>query len=529
MFVLSLLRLIAACVFFSFVAGCASLPPGADQPRESSVALARPEETALGKAFAARMAQHSSVSGLRLLPAGTDGFILRAEMAASAQRTIDVQYFIFHSDDTGKLLLDELLRAADRGVRVRVLLDDLHVAGKDATITAIAAHPNVQLRLFNPTFSRGALSPMRVIELALDWNRLTYRMHNKLFVVDNTIALAGGRNVGDEYFSISKDFDFGDFDVFTVGPAVRRLSASFDAYWNSRLAIPVQALAPTATPEAFERYRAGLREHRERLADLEYMRKVAAGDPLARIVSGADPLTWAPTQVLYDSPEKEKVENGELDGRLLRSRLEQAIAGVRRELLIVTPYVVPGPKQMQQLRQLREQNVRVRILTNSLGSTDVPAVHAGYRKYRVPLLEMGVELFEVRTQLGAPTVRGARLKGDEAEEFALHAKVYMFDRSTVFIGSANFDHRSFRLNTEVGVLIESAEIAQQVARRFEAITQPANSYQVRLDRTQDGKPTLTWHTEEDGKPVVYRREPGDELLRRIAVNLLSLLPIDDQL
>jgi len=513
-------------------AGCASIPPGADAPREASTALAQPETTALGKAFAQRLKEHPGLGGFRLLPAGTDGFILRAEMAAAAQRTIDVQYFIFHGDITGKLLIDELLNAADRGVRLRVLLDDLNLKGVDARITTIAAHPNVELRVFNPASYRGPLLPLRAFEFAASWNRLTYRMHNKLFLVDNTIGVAGGRNVGDEYFSTAKDFEFGDFDIFTVGPAVQKLSNSFDAYWNSSLAIPASALGTRPTPEDLDKYRKELKDHREKHANEEYMRAVAANNPLGMIVAGKDPLVWAPFAVLYDSPEKKKIEEGELGGHLLRERLLDAMRNAKKELLIVTPYLVPGPSQMKLLEDLRARNVQVRILTNSLESTDVPVVHAGYRKYRVPLLEIGVQLYEVRTELGAPTVqtrgRPVELKGDESDQYALHAKVYVFDRSKVFVGSANFDHRSFRLNTEVGVMIESPVLAQQVAQRFAAITQPANSYQVALQKDEAGKPKLIWHTEQDGKKMDLTDEPGS-IARKLEVDVMSVLPIEDQL
>ncbi|MEP6656002.1 MAG: phospholipase D family protein, partial [Betaproteobacteria bacterium] len=444
-------KVLIAWVAAALIAGCATVPPGADYPRENTVAFAQPEQTVLGKAFANRIREHADLSGFRLLPAGTDGFVLRAELAAQAQRTLDVQYFIFHMDVTGKLLLDEVLKSADRGVRVRLLIDDLNLSGRDAQLTMAAAHPNVEMRVFNPASYRGGFLPARTVEFALGWTRLTYRMHNKLFLVDNTIGIAGGRNVGDEYFSISPDFEFGDFDVFAAGPTVRRLSASFDAYWNSPLAIPVAALSAKATPEAFEAFREELRAHRVEKADEEYMRTVAAGDPLSRIVTGQDPLIWAASQVLYDSPEKQKVVDGELDGRLLKQRLTQAISGVRQELLMVSPYLVPGVEQMKLLADLRARNATVRILTNSLQSTDVPAVHAGYRRHRVPLLRLGVQLYEVRPVLGRPNVSGGKLKGTQTDQFALHAKVFVFDRSKVFVGSANFDNRSFQLNTEVGL------------------------------------------------------------------------------
>ncbi|MEP7209146.1 MAG: phospholipase D family protein, partial [Casimicrobiaceae bacterium] len=516
-----LIALVAA-----LVAGCATIPPGVDYPRERSVALRAPEATPLGTAFADAVKAHDGLSGFRLLPAGSDGFIMRAEMAASATRTIDVQYFIFHADTTGKLLLDELLSAADRGVRLRVLLDDLNLKGEDAKLTVIAAHPNVQLRVFNPASYRGPIGPVRTAEFALSWTRLTYRMHNKLFLVDNAIGIAGGRNVGDEYFSTSKDFEFGDFDVFAVGPAVKSLSSSFDAYWNSSLAIPAAALADKPSAEALEQYRTELREHRQAKAEEEYMRSVIAGHPLTMIVAGKDPLVWAPYRVLYDTPEKKEVEDGERGGPLLRDRLLMAIRDVKHELLMVTPYLVPSEAQLALLGDLRARGVSVRILTNSLASTDVPAVHSGYRKFRRPMLERGIDLYEVRTELAKPTVRRQRdpLRGSTQGLFALHAKVFVFDRTKVFIGSANFDHRSFRLNTEVGLIIDSPAIAAQIAERFAAIVQPANSYQVLLRKGADGAPSLIWHTEEDGVLVDHTGEPGSSFFRHLEVNLLSLLP-----
>jgi putative cardiolipin synthase len=395
-------------------------------------------------------------------------------------------------------------------------------------VTRLAAHPSVEVRLFNPFRIRAGMPPLRATEFALGgWKRLSYRMHNKLMIADNAIAVAGGRNIGDEYFAANRSFEFGDFDVFVAGPDVRSLSRSFDAYWNSALAIPAEALTK-ATPDALESYRRELAEHSDKMATSDYERGVRSGNPLSTIVDGTSPLVWAKAQVLYDSPDKARVDSGELDGRLLRERLEEACRDTRSELTIVTPYLVPGPEQMALLRDLRGRGVRVRILTNSLASTDVPVVHAGYRKLRIPLLQAGIELFEVKPELGRPRVGRTTLVREPIEHFSLHAKVFVFDRRRLFLGSANFDMRSMHLNTEVGLIIDSPELARQAIERFDAITVPANSYALALAR-HFGDPVVRWKTEEDGRAVTLDHEPGGTFARELLVGAVSILPIDDQL
>jgi putative cardiolipin synthase len=517
-------------LFAAALAGCATVgPPGADYPRTVTHAVDPvAAHTRLGELTAAWSAAHEGLSGFRLLPGGIDSFTLRAEMADAAQRTLDAQYFILHGDDTGRLFIARLLAAADRGVRVRLLLDDANTIGGDADVVALAAHPNVEVRLFNPFRIRPSLQPLRVFEFALGgFERLDYRMHNKLLVADNAIAVAGGRNIGDEYFAANRSFEFGDFDVFVAGPAVRRLSASFDTYWNSKLAIPSKALSDIGE-RSLERYRAELDEHHRAMARSDYERGVAGGNPLAAIVSGTSPLVWAHAEVLYDSPDKQAVQSGAAGGRLLRERLMEACRSTRRELVIVTPYLVPGQAQLDMLYGLRERGVRVRILTNSLASTDVPVVHAGYRKLRVPMLLHGIELYEVKPQLGRPQVGRTTLVREPIGRFSLHAKVFVFDRRRVFVGSANFDMRSFHLNTEVGLIIDSPELAQQAVTRFEAITVLANSYRLTLGE-HFGDPVVRWVTEEDGQRTVLAEEPGGSFWRELVVGAVSILPIDGQL
>lgn len=524
-------RLLILVPLLLALAACA-IVPGSYYPREESTALAHPETTRLGKQVDTQARAHPGLAGFRLITQGVDGYLLRGELADAAERTLDLQYFIVQNDDTGKLLMDRVLRAADRGVRVRLLLDDSDDVLRDRQVLALAAHRNIEIRVFNPFLTRGMLDFMRPVEFAVAASRLNYRMHNKLFVSDNSVAILGGRNIGDEYFQASSQTEFGDFDILTVGPLVGQVSKSFDVFWNSGLAIPLEALIfgkPFTT--TLDQYRAVLAENRDKMAGSPYVVRLAAGDPLAPIVTSGSGLVWAKGEVLYDSPEKEKVENGDQPGRLLRKRLGEAIRGVKSELLVVSPYLVPGDGGVKLLADLRGRGVHVRILTNSLASTDMPIVHSGYQKYREPMLKEGIELYEVRPVLGNPDAKGGggSLRNPSGGQFALHAKVFVLDRRSVFVGSMNFDRRSLRLNTELGVLIESPELARQVIARFNAIAQPANSYVPVLTTDVNGKQTLVWRTEENGKRVELQSEPNADVLKGIKTDLLALLPLDDLL
>jgi putative cardiolipin synthase len=514
----------------SFLAGCASLPPGSDFPKTSSSALTRPEQTQMGRQLAAAKAEHPGNSGFKLLPVGIDSFLLRMEMAQAAGRTLDVQYFLIQSDDTGQLLIEALLKAADRGVRVRVLLDDAGSFGRDAQIRTLAGYPNIQFRLFNPFAYRGSVGFIHVAEFLADASRLNYRMHNKLFVVDNEISIVGGRNIGDEYFQGGRDFEFGDYDIIAAGPIVNEVSRSFDAFWNSPMAIPIEALAggePSA--QDLTNYRDVLAAHHAKMieADAPYMRKLTINEPLAAMLDGKSSLAWAKGEVVYDSPEKAKVEDGEQGGRLLRQRLGEVAKQVQSELIIVSPYLVPGTAGMKFFEDLRERNVSVRILTNSLASTDMPIVHSGYQGFREPLLGMGVDLYEVRPVLGEPVIRGTRLRSLSSGQYALHAKVFVFDRKRVFVGSMNLDQRSLHLNTEIGLIIDSPELARQIAARFADIAEPANSYVLMLSAVDGpGQHHLVWRTLENGIPVDFDQEPDVTVWQRLQVDMLSLLPLD---
>ncbi|HSQ04392.1 MAG TPA: phospholipase D family protein, partial [Burkholderiales bacterium] len=513
--------------------GCASLPPGSDFPKTASSALAQPGETRFGRQFADAARVHGENSGFRMLAVGVDGFLARVQMVNAAERTVDLQYFIFRADETGQLLTDAVLRAADRGVRVRVLIDDGETIVGDDQLVALDAHPQIEVRVFNPFAYRGHSNFLRGMEFMLSNARLDYRMHNKLMVVDNAVALIGGRNIGDQYFQIDPESQVADDDVFAAGPIVKALSGTFDEFWNSAMAIPVRALATGTTSDAaLAEYRKVLSEHRQQVkADgTDYASRVATGEPLAGMVSGRLPLVWAHVQLVYESPEKKRVDKEGMVGRLMHRPVAKAVAAVQSELLMVTPYFIPGDEGMQLFGDLRKRNVRVRILTNSLESANVLAAQSGYIRYRRPLLEEGVEIHEVRSLLGNARGSGQTAKMTHYGNYSLHAKLFVFDRERLFIGSMNFDQRSMHLNTEIGLIIDSPELARQTAARFEAMVSPPNSYAVTLLPGEEGRaPRLVWRTEEEGEAVEYDSEPERSSGQRLKVKLLSLLPLDAEL
>jgi putative cardiolipin synthase len=454
-------------------------------------------------------------------------------MANAAQRTLDLQYFILRGDETGRLLADAVLRAADRGVRVRVLIDDGETVAGDEQIAALNAHAQIEVRIFNPFVYRGHVAAVRAFEFMLSSSRLDYRMHNKLFVADNAVALIGGRNIGDQYFQVDPGSQFADDDVFTAGPIVKELSATFDAYWNSAIAIPVQALAGGKSPdESSPEGRETLAEHRDtaKPGAADYATRIASGEPLAGMLSGKLAMVWAHAQVVCDSPDKKGVEKGWMVGSLMHRPVAKAVEAVQSELLMITPYLIPGQEGMQMFKDLRQRNVRVRVLTNSLESSTVLAAQAGYMHYRAPLLETGVELFEIRSLLGDARGSGQSASMSQYGNYSLHAKLFVFDRKRLFIGSMNFDQRSMHLNTEIGLIIDSPVLAKQMAARFEAMVKPVNAYKVAFRAApSEGAPSLVWRTQEDAELVEYGTEPARSDMQRYKAGVLTWLPLDKEL
>jgi putative cardiolipin synthase len=526
-------RLMSVMLVLAVLGGCSSLPPGSEFPRTVSSALRATDTTQLGRKFEHAAREHGGNSGFRIIPVGADGFLLRMQMIDAAERTLDLQYYIFRGDETGRLLTGAVLRAADRGVRVRVLVDDGETEVGDDQITTLVAHSSVEVRIFNPFSYRGHATLLRAVEFTVSASRLDYRMHNKLLVVDNAIALIGGRNIGDQYFQINPDSQMADDDLFAAGPIARQLSMTFDEFWNYGLSIPAEALSGEKPSHA------ALNEHREVLkqeshelkaSDIDYVRRVAVGEPYDGILAGRLNLIWAPARLVYDSPDKKKVEDGEMVGMLMHRAVADAASAVHFELLMVTPYLIPGIEGMRLFKDLRQRRVLVRILTNSLESTQVLLAQSAYMHYRMPLLLSGVELYEVRSLLGNTNGSGQTAAISQYGNYSLHAKMFIFDRQSLFIGSMNFDQRSMHLNTEVGLIINSSALAQQAAARFEAMVQPANSYMPVL-RPNDGErsPSVMWRTREGGKDMEYCAEPARSAWQRIEANILSKMPLDQEL
>ena len=499
---------------------CAGRPPGADFPKPESVALAQPEETTLGRQFAGAAHEHPGDSAFRVISVGADGFRARAQMIDAAQKTLDLQYYIFRGDETGRMLTDRLLQAADRGVRIRVLIDDGDTVAGDEQILRLLNHPSVELRIYNPGKYRGHVRFVRRLEFVLNARRLDYRMHNKLLVADNAVALIGGRNIGNQYFQIDPESQFADDDMFAAGPVVPQLSQAFDEFWNSTLAIPAEALGRPHHS----------RPRKAKSGGIDYAALLASGEPFTGIMNGKLPVSWAPAQLVYDSPDKKHVLSGAIPGALIVPEVEKSIRAAKSEMLLITPYLVPSEDEFQALKELRQREVRVRILSNSLESCPEISAQSGYDKYRVPFLESGVELHEVRALLGSTRGSGQSAKISQYGNYALHGKLYVFDRKKILIGSMNFDQRSQHINTEIGLIIGSAEIAQQTALRFENMIKPENCYVLALSPAGvPGKSRLTWRTEENNRRVEYNVEPARSGWQRLQAKILSHLPLEREL
>jgi putative cardiolipin synthase len=492
--------------------GCTALPPPGQ--RTISVALENTGGTRLGQAIAPLAAAHPGLSGIHPLIDGRDAFVARVLLAGSAQRSLDVQYYIWRDDLTGTLMLDALRSAAARGVRVRLLLDDNNTAGLDPGLAALDREPNVEVRLFNPF----AMRRWRMLGYLTEFGRLNRRMHNKSFTADNQATIVGGRNIGDEYFGAAGDMLFVDLDVLAVGPAVRAVSEDFDRYWNSASAYPIAALVDSADVQAPGALAARAAALREQAAAQRYRDALRNSPFVEQLTQGRLPLEWSVARLVSDDPAK-VLGKADPDERMAVG-LRKLLGEPKRQLDLVSPYFVPSPDAAQALGAIARKGVQVRVLTNSLEATDVAAVHAGYAKWRRDLIAAGVTLFELRRSWGPELPHTGKGRfGSSAS--SLHAKTFGVDGRSVYVGSFNMDRRSIDLNTEMGLVIDSAQLANQLDRTLDE-DMPARAYEVRLDA--DGK--LYWIERAEGKLLRHDQEPGTTIWQRAGVRLLSFLPID---
>jgi len=502
------------------IGGCATLPQNVVRPE--SYALKDTEDTRFGKAHRDEMQTHAGQSGFLLLGNGLDAFVARAILAHVAERSIDVQYYLFHDDLIGNLFTDQLLKAADRGVRVRLLVDDMDLEGKDLDVAVMDSHPNMEVRIFNP-FSRKKGRTRQFVSRA---GSVTRRMHNKSFTVDNQVTILGGRNIGNEYFDADPELAFSDLDVLAIGPVAQEVSTAFDLYWNSELAYPASVLiGKRPTTEEIKEMRQKLTEFVESQSDSEYLQALRNSNLANDIRQNNVSFNWGEAVVLYDQPEKILHDFDESQYHLA-PKLKPYAEGVKKELIIFSPYFVPGKPGTAFLTQLAQRGVRVRILTNSLASNDVGIVHAGYSKYRKDLLRAGIELYELNEKLTRKERKEKKGKHGSSK-VSLHAKSFVFDRKRVFIGSLNLDPRALVHNTEIGVVLTSEKIASEMSDWFDQNMEQV-AFRLELNK-EDGSEKILWHSRVDGKAVVFEVEPYTGFWQRFGIGFLRLLPIESQL
>lgn len=516
------------------LSACQTLPPLSE--RETSSHLPAQTLSTLQAAYAPLAALHHHQSGVYPLEDSREAFAARLALAQAAEHSLDVQYYIWRNDTSGQMLFHELVKAAKRGVRVRLLLDDNNTAGLDNILVAISRQPNIEIRLFNPFVNRH----WRALGYVTDFARLNRRMHNKSMTADNQATIVGGRNIGDEYFDIGNGTLFVDLDVLAVGPVVDDVSADFDRYWNSASAYPLssivtkrhdslQADVPVFNQQKYNQVRA---DHYDDVLEQE--------DFLQRLRSARLPYEWSNMQLVSDNPAKalpqprrhknttqtDAPANSDHAGRnsqsvaMVLDNLVETMHRPQHDMLLVSPYFVPTKAGVAALARLRSQGVRITVLTNSLAATDVPAVHSGYARYRKPLLRAGIELYELKNM---GLVKGARDRGvTGSSASSLHAKTFVIDNKRLFVGSFNLDPRSAALNTEMGLLIQSPMLAEDVtASVHEAL--PELSYRTRINRQHH----VEWQsTDDDGHIVIEHHEPQTGFWRRAWARVLSWLPIE---
>ena len=486
-------------------------------PKTVSTAPTDTEDTHLGKQIVGLAEKHPGQAGFYPQRNGIKALAARLLLAERAERTIDAQYYLLTDDTVGYAFLDSLLRAADRGVRVRLLLDDMFTQGYDPGLAALDSHPNFEVRIFNPFARRSA----RFMDVATSFSRINRRMHNKSFTVDNQMTIIGGRNIANEYFGVNPDKKFGDLDVVALGPVVAEVSAMFDEYWNHKAAAPIPAFAkiPKDPAASLLTLRSRIEQSREDIQGTPYAAAVNM-QVLDYVESGAELYTWAPYTLAYDSPDKVQKDLAK-NAPSIMTPLRDYLNGAQQEILIVSPYFVPPKSSIEWFVKMEERGVDITILTNSLAANNQLLVHGGYASTRKPLLKGGVRIYEVRPDA---MVRGAHIVGAHSATATLHTKAFVVDRHDLFIGSFNYDPRSAFINTELGVVIESPELAEPLVERLYEVA-PTQAYEVFLN--EQGK--LRWRTLENGEEVVFDREPETAWWQRFAAGFFGLLPINSQL
>lgn len=503
-------------VFPLFLVGCSSLPKNNLKTPSYALSPAEAGDTNLGKKLAKITPQQLDKSGFFVLSNPEDAFAARMQLIDLAEKTLDLQYYIWRLDATGKLMIQQVFAAAERGVRVRILLDDNGIAGLDNILAQLNQHPNIEVRIFNPFKQR----KVKWLNYVTDFSHANRRMHNKSFIVDNQVVIIGGRNISNEYFGAPANLLYADLDVLAVGNSLPEFSSEFDLYWSSEPSYPLEHLVQSNAEQ--DDLAKMFAENQADLAINNLQKTLQTNDLIASLFTGKTELEWASYKIVSDDPIKGM---GLLDTKdWVEAQISKVIGKPQDNIFLVTPYFVPSTEGTLMLTQLAKQGIKITILTNSLEATDVSAVHSGYAKRRKKLLKAGVELYEMK-RFYAPADglnKFPKVIGDSAA--SLHAKTFTIDGQQVFIGSFNFDQRSEIYNTELGVIIDSPKLAQQIEQEF---TRNLATIAYKVELNERGK--VFWKTLENGQEKHYRTEPNASWGKRFQLIFFSFLPIDSLL
>ncbi len=510
----------AFCLTLLAISACSAIRPDFVKRPSSALPAKFDNETARYVHSATQI--RPGQSGFRLLSDSTAALMSRVSLADHAAHSIDLQYYIFKNDAVGKLVAQRLLAAADRGVRVRMLLDDISLSDEDRLIDALDAHRNIQIRLFNPFNTRSPSLISKVAQFIVDGRRLNRRMHNKSFIVDHIAAIVGGRNIGNAYFDNGKATNFRDLDLLAIGPVVDQAEQTFDNYWNSSAAYPVSAFKGVRVDQAaLANLRIQLQRHARTFAASDYAQAALFKSAHAAIDDPSAHWYWGKATLVADEPEKIDMRH-DVPALRIGPDISAMLDTAQSQILLISPYFVPGEDGTRYLTGFAQRGITVKVLTNSLATTDEPIAQSGYEHYRKDLLNGGVQLYELRGTKNAPQ---PPTSGGQSSGVSLHAKAAVVDDRLTFIGSMNMDQRSKLLNTEMGVIIDCPDLARAVSGFFSSATAPSSAYRVVL-REVDGRMQMRWIGEDAGKRKVFDSDPGASTARKVEVSLMQLLPIE---
>ena len=512
------------CSIAITVTGCSTLPKHTIESIPETTLQVDTTQTTLAQIIQPLQEQHPELTGYLVLFEPLEALSARLRLIDKAEKTLDLQYYIWDNDKVGALALHALIRAADRGVRVRLLIDDNNAKSTEGIFLALAQHPNIEVKLFNPYRFR----KYRALDMILDLKRINRRMHNKSFIADHQVALIGGRNMTNQYYNVSDNYQFSDVDVMLVGSAVKDISHSFDEYWNHEYAYKVQEVVKQSAHRlSYDSLKQQLDEHYKRITVQNYLDLTSNSQAIDSLMSRNIPLDWVKAEVVKDSPDKIKSKAKKKEH--LNFQLIQQLEQPEKNVDLISAYFVPEKKGAKMLTDLAEDGIKVRVLTNSFKANDVAVVHAFYGKYRQNLLEHGVQLYEFLPALNKNDLdkntedlaKKAKVSIKGLSRSSLHAKLMALDEKQVFIGSFNFDPRSAYLNTEIGVLLNSPPLAQAVHTTMD---ENLSKYAYKL--VLDANKKITWQRQTPQGPVIYTKEPRMKWWQRAGIKMLSWLPIE---